>query len=100
MGEVPRACLPIAQDGALGLGRGDGELEWGVEVVLLLIRPVHHLATPDHQEARVTQVRCVQAVATSVQHHDAGCAATYKQHGHPSAHWLPWAAAHQHREQR
>lgn len=82
MGEVPLACLPVAQDDPLGLRGGDGELERSVEVVLLLVRPVHHLATPDHQEARVTQVRCVQAVATSVQHHDAGCAATYKQHGH------------------
>lgn len=44
--------------------------------MLLLIRAVHDLAAPDHQEARVTQVRCVQTVATSVQHHDAGCAAT------------------------
>lgn len=80
---APPACLPVAQDDALGLRRGNGELEGGVEVVLLLVRPVNNLATPDHQEARVTQVRCVQAVATSVQHHDAGCAATYKQHGHP-----------------
>lgn len=82
MGAAPPACLPVAQDDPFSLRRGDGELEWSVEVVLLLVRPVHNLATPDHQEARVTQVRCVQAVATSVEHHDAGCAATYK-HGHP-----------------
>lgn len=81
-GQGPPACLPVAQDHPLSLRRGDGELEWSVEVVLLLVRPVHNLAAPDHQEARVTQVRCVQAVATSVQNHDAGCAASYKQHGH------------------
>lgn len=77
------ARLPVTQDNPFSLRGSDGELEWSVEIMLLFIRSVHDFAAPDHEEARVTQVRCVQAVATSVQYHNAGCAATYKQNGHP-----------------
>lgn len=77
-----RERLPVTQDDPLSFRGSDGELEWSVEVMLLLVRSVHDFAAPDHQEARVTQVCRVQAVATSVQHHNAGCAATCKRHGH------------------
>ncbi len=36
--------------------RGKGELEGRVEVVLLLVAPVDHLALAHHQEPRVTWV--------------------------------------------
>ena len=47
-------------DLALKLGGREGELEWGVEVVLLLLGPVHHLPAPHHQEPAVPDVCRVQ----------------------------------------
>lgn len=67
---------PVAQDGPLSLGGSNRQLEGRVEVVLLLVGAVHHLPTPDHEEARVSQVGCVQLVAPPVQNDDAGRAAT------------------------
>lgn len=51
--------LPVTQDNSLGFRGCDWELEWSVEVMLLLIWSVHNFTTPDNQKARVTQVCCV-----------------------------------------
>ena len=45
---------------ALKLCGREGELEWSVEVVLLLLGPVHHLPTTHHQKTAVSDVRRVQ----------------------------------------
>lgn len=58
--------------------RCNGQLERCVEVMLLFIGAMNHLAAPHHQEARVTEVTRVQSVTPPVQNHDAGCAAAYK----------------------
>lgn len=67
--------LPVAQHHSLHPRGGNGQLEGCVEVVLLLVRAMDHLPSSHHQKARVAQVRCVELVALTVQHHDARRAA-------------------------
>lgn len=47
--------------------------------MLLFIGAVHYLSSPHHQEARVSQVGCVQPVTPPVQHHDTGRAAAWRE---------------------
>ena len=47
--------------------------------MLLFIGAVHYLSSPHHQEARVSQVGCVQPVTLPVQHHDTGRAAAWRE---------------------
>ena len=51
---------PVCKHLALKLCRREGELERGVEIVLLLLASVHDLSTPHHQETTVTNVRGIQ----------------------------------------
>ena len=44
-------------------------MEWSVEVMLLLVRPVDHLAPPHHQEAAVPDVGGVELEIRVGQHH-------------------------------
>lgn len=67
---------PVTEDGPLSPWGSNGQLEGGVEVVLLLIWAVDHLPSPDHQEARVSQVGRVQPMTLPVQNHNAGRAAS------------------------
>lgn len=45
--------------------------------MLLFIGAMNHLASPHHQEARVTKVTRVQSVTPPIQNHNAGRAAAY-----------------------
>ncbi len=65
---------PVTQHHILYTRRGYGQLEGCVEVVLLLIWPVDHLSTPNHQEARVSQITGVYPVTPTIQNDYASCA--------------------------
>lgn len=65
----------VAEDLGLQLGGWEGELEGGVEVVLLLLTAVHHLPLSHHQEPGVPDVGGVELEVGVGQHHEAGGAA-------------------------
>lgn len=65
---------PVTQHDALRPRRGNGQLEGCVEVMLLLVGPMDHLSTPDHQETWVSQVAGVYPVTPAVQYDYTRCA--------------------------
>lgn len=73
-----KGLSPVAEDHPFCFGRRDGQLERSVEVVLLLVGPVHYLPASDDQEPRVPQVGRVQAMTRPIQDHDASRAAPWK----------------------
>ena len=78
----PRAqptAVPVVEHQA-SLARGShGQLVRRVEVMLLLPGLVDDPAGPDHEEAAVAEVGCVDHPLLPVQAHDAGGAATWRQ---------------------
>lgn len=73
---------PVTEHCPFRSWRCDGQLERCVEVMLLFIGAMNHLAAPHHQEARVTKVTRVQPVTPPIQNHDAGRAAAYTARRH------------------
>ena len=66
--------LPITVDETLLVGRHHGQLERGVEVMLLLQRPVDDLALTNHQKSAVTKVSRVNGLLLSVKCDNTCCA--------------------------
>lgn len=69
---------PVTEHDSLRPRRSDGQLKRRVKVMLLFVRAMNNLSSPDDQKARVTEVTCVQPVTPPVQDHDACCAASCK----------------------
>lgn len=65
---------PVTQQQALCPRRSYGQLEGCVEVVLLLVWPMDHLSTPNHQEAGVSQITSVYPVTPTIQNDYTSCA--------------------------
>lgn len=69
---------PVTEHHSLSPRRSNGQLEGRVEVMLLFVRAMNHLSSPDDQKARVTEVTRVQPMTPSIQDHDACRAASCK----------------------
>ena len=67
-------CLvwrPVTQHQTLHVRRCNSKLERSVEVVLLLLRPVHNFASAHDTEATVTKIGGVDGTLLTMQRHDA-----------------------------
>lgn len=76
--EYKLSYRPVTEYRPLSFRRGDGQLEGRVEIVLLFVRTMDHLPSPNHQEAGVTEVTRVEPVTPPIQDHDTGSAASCK----------------------